>query len=180
MTLYRIQCFRVNLLKNCSMFSMSQCFSIFFNFFNFFGQKRSSNFNFRTNFTLLIKNRKPNLIFAYPRHFFCYLKTNNIWKNATLKHWSQHWNIENIESNSMLKFWKTLTSHWVSMFIFLHQKHWIEINVNVGADPLSCSCKINLTKSNLNIVLTNFLKNSELDQKCQTWNSNLMELVLIL
>jgi len=139
--MFQSQC---NILKNFSMFSMSQCFSVFLNFFQFFqffdiiGQKGRLNFNFITNFTLLIKNRKPNmgLNICLLWTFFCYLYMLTIFeKIATLKHWNQHWNIENIEYNSMLECWKTLTSHWVSMFIFWHWKHWIEINVNVGADP---------------------------------------------
>ena len=144
MTLYRIQCFRVNILKNCSMFSMSQCFSMFLNFFNFFpiffdiiGQKGKLNFNFRTNFTLLIKNRKLNmgLNICLLWTIFCYLKMLTIFeKIATLKHWNQHWNIENIESNSMLKFWKTLTSHWVSMFIFLTSK-------TLNRNQCQCRCR---------------------------------------
>ncbi len=79
---------------NVSMFlNISQFFSIFskkFYFFYIFGQKGWLNFNFRTNFTLLIKNKKPNKGFN-----ICFL-----W---TLKKC-------NIET---LKFWKTLTSHWI-------------------------------------------------------------------
>ncbi len=126
LALYWIQCFRVKILKNFSMFSMSQCFTMFLKFFSIFWffpkkisifvQKWGLNFNFRPNFTLLTKNRKPNmrLNICLLWTIFCYLKMLTIFENiATLKHWNQHWNIENIESNSMLKFWKTLTSHWV-------------------------------------------------------------------
>ncbi len=110
LTLYRIQCFRVNILKNCSMFSMSQCFSMFFNFFPIFfdiiGQKGKLNFNFRTNFTLLIKNtsRKLNmgLNICLLWTIFCYLKMLTIVeKIATLKSTLKHW------------------------------KHWIEFNVDI-------------------------------------------------
>ncbi len=53
---------------------------------------------------------------------FCYLKMLTIFeKIETLKSTLKTF-IENIESNSMLKFWKTLTSHWVSMFIFFTSK----------------------------------------------------------
>jgi len=101
------------------MFSMSQCFSIFFNFVYIFGQKGRLNFNFRANFTLFIKNRKPNMGLD-----ICFLWA--IWKCwqylKKLQHWNQHWNIQNIEFNPMLKFRKTLTSHRVSMFIFLTSK----------------------------------------------------------
>jgi len=38
--------------------NVSQFFSIFF---DIFGQKGRLNFNFRTNFTILIKNKKPNI-----------------------------------------------------------------------------------------------------------------------
>ncbi len=71
-------------------------FSIFFNFFQFFdifGQKGRLNLNFRTNFTLLIKNRKPNmglnicLLWA----IFYYLKMLTIFeKIATLKSTLKH------------------------------------------------------------------------------------------
>jgi len=67
---------------------------------------------------------------------FCYLIMLTISeKIATLKHWNQHWNIENIESNSMLKCWKTLTSHWVSMFIFLTSKTLKTLN------RYQCQCR---------------------------------------
>jgi len=71
------------------MFSMSQRFSMFFNFFDTFGQKGRLNFNFRANFTLLIKNRKPNmgLDICLLWTIFCYLKMLKIFeKIATLKH----------------------------------------------------------------------------------------------
>jgi len=99
LTLYQIQCFRVNILKNCSMFSMSKCFSMFLNFFPFFdifGQKGRLNFDFRTNFTLLIKNLTWDLIFAYSSWtIFCYLKMLTIFEKiatlkSTLKYW-KHW-----------------------------------------------------------------------------------------
>ncbi len=97
MTLFQIKCFRVNILKNCSMFSMPQCFSMFIIFFNFFfGQKRRSIFHFRTNLTLLIKNRKPNmgLNIGLLWTIFCNLKMLTIYeKIPTLEHWNKHWNI---------------------------------------------------------------------------------------
>ncbi len=139
MTLRRFQCFNFQ-HWHCIKFNVSesiywkiaQCFSIFF---NFFGQKGRSNSNFRTNFTLLIKKRKPNLIFAYSGNFFCYLKINNIWKNcnietlkSTLKHW-KHWIKFNVE------ILKTLTSHWVSMFIFLTSKTLNRNQCQCRTDP---------------------------------------------
>jgi len=53
-----------------------------------FGQKGRLNFNFRTNFTFLIKNRKPNmgLNICLPCTIFCYLKMLTIFeKILTLK-----------------------------------------------------------------------------------------------
>ncbi len=171
LTMYWIQCFRVNILKNCSMFSMSQCFSMFLNvsqcfsifkkkfsnFFDIFGQKGRLNFNFRTNFTLFIKNRKTNmgLNICLLWTIFCYLKMLTIFlKIPTLKHWNQHWNIENIESNSMLKFWKTLTSHWVSMFIFLTLKtlNWNQCQCRCRPLPCSLSSPICFKRFNESIV----------------------------
>jgi hypothetical protein len=113
LTLYWIQCFRVNILKNCSMFSMSQCFSMFLNvsqcfsmflnvsqffpnFFDIFGQRGRLNFNFRTNFSLLIKNKKPNmeLNICLLWTISCYLKMLTTFeKIATLKHWIE-FNVE--------------------------------------------------------------------------------------
>jgi len=130
-TLYRIQCFRVNILKNCSMLLMSQCFSLFFNvfqcfsmffnvfqcfsmflnvsqclsiFFNFFPifwlKKGRLNFNFITNLTLLIKNRKLNMGLNICLHctIFCSLKMLTIFeKIATLKptlNRNQCWNFD--------------------------------------------------------------------------------------
>jgi len=84
------------------MFSMSglgQNFSMFFNFFQFFpifyifGQKGRLNFNFRTNFTPLIKNRKPNmgLNICLFWTIFCFFLILAIFeKIATLKHLNQH------------------------------------------------------------------------------------------
>ncbi len=148
MTLYRIPCFRVDILKNCSMFSMSQCFSIFSIYFQFFfdifGQKGRLNFNFRTNFTLLIKNRKPNmrLNVCLLWTIFCYLKMFEkiATLKSTLKH-GKHWiefnveilknidialsfnvhffDIENIESKSMSMSVQTLISHTFSTFCAL-------------------------------------------------------------
>jgi len=48
-------------LLNVLNVSMFLNFIHFFPFFYIFGQKVRLNFNFRTNFTLLIKNRKPNM-----------------------------------------------------------------------------------------------------------------------
>jgi hypothetical protein len=122
---------------------MSQCFSMFLNYFpifiSTFGQKGRLNFNFRTNFTLLIKNRKPNmgLNICLPCIIFCYLKILTIFEKistlkSTLKHW-KHWikfnveilknidielsfnvhffGIENIELKSMSMSVQTLNSH---------------------------------------------------------------------
>ncbi len=67
-----------------------QFFSIFFQFFPIFGQKGRLNYNFRTNFALLIINKKkPNmgLIICLLWTIFCYLKMLTIFeKIATLKH----------------------------------------------------------------------------------------------
>jgi len=123
-----------------------QCSSRFLKFFNFFpiffdiiGQKGKLNLNFRTNFTLLIKNRKLNICLLWT--IFCYLKMLTIFeKIATLKHCNQLWNIENIESNSMLTFWKTLTSHWVSMFIFLTLKTLNRNQCQCRCRPLLYTC----------------------------------------
>jgi hypothetical protein len=107
LTLYRIQCFRVNILKNCSMFSMFlNFFQFFLNFFQFFGLKGRLNYNFRTNFTLLIINKKPNmgLNICLLWTIFCYLKMLTIFEKncnietlkSTLKHW-KHWIKFNVE-----------------------------------------------------------------------------------
>jgi len=123
--------------------------SMFLNFIQFFqlkkyifGQKGGLNFNFRTNFTLLIKNRKPNmgLNICLLWTIFCYLKMLTIFqKISTLKHWNQHWNIEiNIGTLNRIQCWN-FEKHWhrieFQCSFFWHWKHWIEINVNVGADP---------------------------------------------
>ena len=157
MTLYQIQCFRVNILKNCSMFSMflnvSQCFSMFLNvfqcfsmflnffsiFFNFFGQKGRLNYNFRTNFTLLIINKKNltwDLIFAYFGQFSAIWKCWQYLKK--LQHWNIEINIETLKTLNQIQCWN-FEKHWhrieFQCSFFWHRKHWIEINVNVGADP---------------------------------------------
>jgi hypothetical protein len=74
---------------------------MFLNVFQFFwylfGQKGRLKFNFRTNFTLLIKNRKPNmgLNICLLWKIFYYLKMLTILEkiatlNSTFKHWN-HW-----------------------------------------------------------------------------------------
>ncbi len=67
-------------------------------------------------------------------NFLLFENVDNIWKNCnseTLKSTLKHWNIE---SNSMLTFWKTLTSHWVSMFIFLTLK-------TLNRNQCQCRCR---------------------------------------
>jgi len=92
------------------LLNVSQCFSIFsqffWYFFDIFGQKWRLNLNFRPNFTLLIKNRKPNmgLNICLLWTIFCYLKKLTIFKKiptlkilkSTLKHW-KHWIKFNVE-----------------------------------------------------------------------------------
>ncbi len=81
------------------MFSMSQCLSMFINvsqffpnFFDIFGQRGRLNFNFRTNFYLLIKNKKSNMAnmelnICLLWTIFCYLKMLTTFeKISTLKH----------------------------------------------------------------------------------------------
>ncbi len=78
--------------KLLNVFNVSMFFN-FSQFFDIFGQKRRLNFNFRTNFILLIKNRKPNmwLNICLLWTIFCYLKMLTIFeKVATLQHWNQH------------------------------------------------------------------------------------------
>jgi len=114
LTLYWLQCFGVNILKNCTMFSMSRCFSMFLNVFNFFpiffdiiGQKRKFNSNFRTIFTLLIKNRKLNMGLN-----ICLL-------------WTIFWHLKMLtifEKNCNIETLKSTLKHW---------KHWIEFNVDI-------------------------------------------------
>jgi len=60
---------------------------------------------------------------------------------------NQHWNIENIESNSMLKFWKTLTSHWVLIFIFLTSKTLNRNQCQCWCRPLLCIQNFNINKA---------------------------------
>jgi hypothetical protein len=94
------------------LLNVSQCFSIFsqffWYFFDIFGQKWRLNLNFRPNFTLLIKNRKPHmhmgLNICLLWTIFCYLKKLTIFKKiptlkilkSTLKHW-KHWIKFNVE-----------------------------------------------------------------------------------
>jgi hypothetical protein len=133
--LYQIQCFRVNILKNCSMFSISQCFSIFSNFpifsnffqffLYFFGQKGRLNYYFRTKFTLLII-KKSNMGLNICLHWtiFCYLKMLTIFEKISTLNRIQCWNFE--------KHWHRIE---FQCSFFWHWKHWIKINVNVCADP---------------------------------------------
>ena len=136
LTLYWIQCFQVNILKHCSMFSLSQCFQ-FFHFFNdkgwCFGHQKSLKFIILFRF----------IRFAQIEQWFKHLKietlkTLNI--EIALSFNVHYFDIENIESKSMLKFLSTLTSHWVSMFIFPTLKTSNRNQCQCGCRPLVSWC----------------------------------------
>jgi len=85
--------------------------------------KNETNIRFETvGFNFKIENLTWDLIFAYSWQFSAISKC---WKNLKkLKHWNIEINSETLKTliDSMLKFWITLTSNWVSMFIFLTSK----------------------------------------------------------
>ena len=137
--------------KLLNVFNVSM-FLNFFNIFNFsklkfdiLGQKGSQKIYFLKKTLIFLlkvekqKNENLEICFNwttfYSQKKWKYCQDGKKWKNFNIEVTLKTLKTLNIESNSMLKFLETLTSHWFQCSFFWHWKHWIEINVNVDADP---------------------------------------------